>query len=31
MDDYSLEMMERFITQTPHAFMTYMPMVNLHL
>ena len=31
MDDYSLEMMERFITQKPHAFMTYMPMVNLHL
>ena len=31
MDDYSLEMMERFITQAPHAFMTYMPMVNLHL
>ena len=31
MDDYSLEMMERFITQKPHAFMTYMPMENLHL
>jgi len=31
MDDYSLEMMERFITHRPHAFMTYMPMVNLHL
>ena len=31
MDDYSLEMMERFVTQKPHAFMTYMPMVNLHL
>ena len=31
MDDYSLEMMERFITQKPHSFMTYMPMVNLHL
>ena len=31
MDEYSLSMMERFLTETPHAFSTYMPMVNLHL
>ncbi|MBR1929877.1 MAG: response regulator [Lachnospiraceae bacterium] len=31
MDDYSLSMMDRFRTETPHSFSTYMPMVNLHL
>ena len=31
MDEYSLGMLERFLTETPHSFSTYMPMVNLHL
>ncbi|MBR1423398.1 MAG: response regulator [Ruminococcus sp.] len=31
MDDYSLKLMERFITEEPYPFVTYMPMVNLHL
>ena len=31
MDDDSLGMMERFLTEPPHAFSTYMPMVRLHL
>ncbi|MBR1702802.1 MAG: response regulator [Lachnospiraceae bacterium] len=31
MDEYSLNMMERFLTEKPYSFVTYMPMVNLHL
>ena len=31
LDDYSLHMMERFLTEKPFSFATYMPMVNLHL
>ena len=31
MDEYSLQMMERFVTEPPFSFVTYMPMVNLHL
>ena len=31
MDEYSLHMMERFLTEKPFSFVTYMPMVNLHL
>ena len=31
MDEYSLHMMDRFRTEKPHSFSTYMPMVNLHL
>ena len=31
MDEYSLGMLERFLTEKPHSFSTYMPMVNLHL
>ena len=31
MDEYSLSMLERFLTEAPHAFSTYIPMVHLHL
>ena len=31
MDDYSLDMMEKFVTEEPQSFVTYMPMVNLYL
>ena len=31
MDEYSFSMMEKFLHETPHAFSTYIPMVNLHL
>ena len=31
MDEYSLQMMERFLSEKPFSFVTYMPMVNLHL
>ena len=31
MDEYSISMLERFLTETPHPFSTYMPMVNFHL
>lgn len=31
MDEYSLRMMEKFLYEEPHSFVTYMPMVNLHL
>ena len=31
MDEYSISMLERFLTEPPHAFSTYMPMVNFHL
>ena len=31
MDEYSLHMMERFLTEKPRSFSTYMPMVRLHL
>ena len=31
MDEYSLGMLERFLTEPPHPFSTYMPMVNFHL
>ena len=31
LDDYCLSQMERFQTETPHAFSTYIPMVRLHL
>ena len=31
MDDYSLSMMERFLTEEPFPFATYMPMVDMHL
>ena len=31
MDEYSLEMMERFQKEKPCPFVSYMPMVNLHL
>ena len=31
MDEYSLSMLEKFLTEPPHPFSTYMPMVNFHL
>ena len=31
MDEYSLSMMERFLTETPFPFVSYMPMIDLHL
>ena len=31
MDDYSFEMMDKFLKEKPHSFSTYMPLVKLHL
>ena len=31
MDEYSLSMLEKFLTEPSHPFSTYMPMVNFHL
>ena len=31
MDEYSLSMLEKFLTEPPHPFSTYMLMVNFHL
>ena len=31
MDDYSLEMFEKFITEEPYPFLSYLPLVDMHL